>query len=189
MTRSIRSQHVTVHHVALDRARTRSSLQGGCGGAARRACLAQNGLCACRVCVGWAQHAISALFVCVGGPMGTAYGGKGFNGRAANGDRQVGTASCRREQYTMASCQNPPLKRSPARAPRSRVRKPRASGAADVDLQTRFVGALGRRAGGRGGGAWPFLLPLGGAGNAWHSTIEAPQIHSWPIRIHLEEGC
>ena len=37
----------------------------------------------------------------------TAYGGKGSKGRAANGDRPVGAASCRREHYTMASCQNP----------------------------------------------------------------------------------
>ena len=36
----------------------------------------------------------------------TAYGGKGSKGRAANGDRPVGAASCRREQHTMASCQN-----------------------------------------------------------------------------------
>ena len=42
-------------------------------------------------------------------PMGTtAYGGKGSKGRAANGDRPAGAASCRREQHTMASCQNPP---------------------------------------------------------------------------------
>ena len=38
----------------------------------------------------------------------TAYGGKGSKGRAANGDRPAGAASCRREQYTMASCQPPP---------------------------------------------------------------------------------
>ena len=38
----------------------------------------------------------------------TAYGGKGSKGRAANGDRPVGAASCRREQHTMASCQPPP---------------------------------------------------------------------------------
>ena len=38
----------------------------------------------------------------------TAYGGKGSKGRVANGDRPVGAASCRREQYTMASCQTPP---------------------------------------------------------------------------------
>ena len=37
----------------------------------------------------------------------TAYGGKGSKGRAANGDRPLGAASCRREQHTMASCQNP----------------------------------------------------------------------------------
>ena len=37
----------------------------------------------------------------------TAYGGKGSKGRAANGDRPVGAASCRREHYTMASCQTP----------------------------------------------------------------------------------
>ena len=42
-------------------------------------------------------------------PMGTtAYGGKGSKGRAANGDRPVGAASCRREHHTMASCQPPP---------------------------------------------------------------------------------
>ena len=41
-------------------------------------------------------------------PMGTtAYGGKGSKGRAANGDRPVGAASCRRDHHTMASCQNP----------------------------------------------------------------------------------
>ena len=39
----------------------------------------------------------------------TAYGGKGSKGRAANGDRPVGAASCRRDHHTMASCQNPPL--------------------------------------------------------------------------------
>ena len=38
----------------------------------------------------------------------TAYGGKGSKGRAANGDRPVGAASCRRDHHTMASCQNPP---------------------------------------------------------------------------------
>ena len=42
-------------------------------------------------------------------PMGTtAYGGKGSKGRAANGDRPVGAASCRRDHHTMASCQPPP---------------------------------------------------------------------------------
>ena len=42
-------------------------------------------------------------------PMGTtAYGGKGSKGRAANGDRPVGAASCRRHHHTMASCQTPP---------------------------------------------------------------------------------
>ena len=38
----------------------------------------------------------------------TAYGGKGSKGRAANGDRPVGAASCRRDHHTMASCQPPP---------------------------------------------------------------------------------
>ena len=38
----------------------------------------------------------------------TAYGGKGSKGRAANGDRPVGAASCRRDLHTMASCQTPP---------------------------------------------------------------------------------
>ena len=37
----------------------------------------------------------------------TAYGGKGSKGRAANGDRPVGAASCRRDHHTMASCQKP----------------------------------------------------------------------------------
>ena len=37
----------------------------------------------------------------------TAYGGKGSKGRAANGNRPVGAASCRRDHHTMASCQNP----------------------------------------------------------------------------------
>ena len=42
-------------------------------------------------------------------PMGTtAYGGKGSKGRAANGHRPVGAASCRRDQHTMASCHPPP---------------------------------------------------------------------------------
>ena len=40
----------------------------------------------------------------------TAYGGKGSKGRAANGDRPVGAANCRRDHHTMASCQNPPQK-------------------------------------------------------------------------------
>ena len=38
----------------------------------------------------------------------TAYGGKRSKGMAANGDRPVGAASCRRDHHTMASCQNPP---------------------------------------------------------------------------------
>ena len=42
-------------------------------------------------------------------PMGTtAYGGKGSKGWAANGDRPVGAASCRRDHHTMALCQTPP---------------------------------------------------------------------------------
>ena len=44
----------------------------------------------------------------------TAYGGKGSKGRAANGDRPVGAASCRRDHHTMASCQNPPPEFTPA---------------------------------------------------------------------------
>ena len=39
----------------------------------------------------------------------TAYGGKGSKGRAANGDRPVGAASCRGDHHTMASSQTPPL--------------------------------------------------------------------------------
>ena len=38
----------------------------------------------------------------------TSYGGKGSKGRAANADRLVGAANCRKEQHTMASCQTPP---------------------------------------------------------------------------------
>ena len=38
----------------------------------------------------------------------TADGGKGSKGRAANGDRPIGAASCRRDHHTMASCQPPP---------------------------------------------------------------------------------
>ena len=38
----------------------------------------------------------------------TACGGKGCKGGAANGDRPVGAASCRRDHHTMASCQTPP---------------------------------------------------------------------------------
>ena len=44
----------------------------------------------------------------------TADGGKGSEGRAANGDRPVGAANCRREPYTMASCQTPPSARAAA---------------------------------------------------------------------------
>ena len=36
-----------------------------------------------------------------------ACGGIGSKGRAANGDRLVDAASCRRKQHTMASCQDP----------------------------------------------------------------------------------
>ena len=39
----------------------------------------------------------------------TTYGGKGSKGRMANGDWPVGTASCRQEQYTMATCQTLPF--------------------------------------------------------------------------------
>ena len=50
-------------------------------------------------------------------PMGTtAYGGKGSKGRAANGDRPVGAASCRRDHHTMASCRNPPCQWAPPAA-------------------------------------------------------------------------
>ena len=45
-------------------------------------------------------------------PMGTtAYGGEGSKGRAANGDRPIGAASCRREQYTKGDMptSHPPL--------------------------------------------------------------------------------
>ena len=38
----------------------------------------------------------------------TTYGGKGSKGRMANGDWPVGAASCRQEQYTMATCQKLP---------------------------------------------------------------------------------
>ena len=38
----------------------------------------------------------------------TAYGGERSKGRAANGDRPVGAASCRREQHTMRHANPPP---------------------------------------------------------------------------------
>ena len=42
-------------------------------------------------------------------PLGTtACGGKGSKGRAANDDRPIGAASCRREQHTTPTCQPPP---------------------------------------------------------------------------------
>ena len=44
----------------------------------------------------------------------TAHGGRGSKGRAANGDRPTGTASCRREQYTHGDMPTPP---PPARMP------------------------------------------------------------------------
>ena len=43
-------------------------------------------------------------------PMATtAFGRKGSKGRVVKRDRPVGAGSCRREQHTMASCQNPCL--------------------------------------------------------------------------------
>ena len=54
-------------------------------------------------------------------PTGTtAYGRKGSKGRAANGGRPVGAASCRQDHQTMASCQNP--------HPRSKGTKERVGG-------------------------------------------------------------
>ena len=38
----------------------------------------------------------------------TAYGGRGSNGRAANGDRPMGAAGCRRERYTKGDMPTPP---------------------------------------------------------------------------------
>ena len=38
----------------------------------------------------------------------TADGGRGSKGRAANGDRPIGAASCRREQYTKGDTPPPP---------------------------------------------------------------------------------
>ena len=39
----------------------------------------------------------------------TAYGGKGFKGRAVvSGERPISAARGRREQHTMAACQTPP---------------------------------------------------------------------------------
>ena len=38
----------------------------------------------------------------------TAYGGKESKGRAANGDRPIGAASCRREQHTQGDMSTPP---------------------------------------------------------------------------------
>ena len=39
----------------------------------------------------------------------TAHGGRGSEGRAANGDRPVGAARCRREQHTKGVMPSPPL--------------------------------------------------------------------------------
>ena len=40
-------------------------------------------------------------------PMGTAYGGKGFQERVrVSGEMPIGTASCK-QQYNLASCQTP----------------------------------------------------------------------------------
>ena len=48
-------------------------------------------------------------------PMGTtAYGGKGSKGRAANGDRPIAAASCRRDHHTKGVMLKPP--RSSCRA-------------------------------------------------------------------------
>ena len=44
----------------------------------------------------------------------TAYGGEGSKERAANGDRPVGAATCRRDHHTMASSQNPPPSPAPS---------------------------------------------------------------------------
>ena len=38
----------------------------------------------------------------------TAYGGKGSKGRAANGDRPVGAAGCRRDHHTKGVMPKPP---------------------------------------------------------------------------------
>ena len=38
----------------------------------------------------------------------TAYGGRGSKGRAANGDRPVGAAGCRRDHHTHGVMPNPP---------------------------------------------------------------------------------
>ena len=43
----------------------------------------------------------------------TAYGGKGSKGRAANGDRPVGAAICRREHHTKGVMATPPPGRPP----------------------------------------------------------------------------
>ena len=57
----------------------------------------------------------------------TAYGGKGGKGRAANGDRPVGAASCRRDHHTMVSCQNPRAHCETRRAVPVELRPKRAS--------------------------------------------------------------
>ena len=77
----------------------------------------------------------------------TAYGGKGSKGRAANGDRPVGAASCRRDHHTMASCQNPPPG-CPA-ADRLTRRPPRFGS----------TGGGGGRGGGGGGGGGGATTP------------------------------
>ena len=48
-------------------------------------------------------------------PMGTiAYGGKGSKGRAANGNRPIGAARCRRDHHTHGVMPNPPPPAPPA---------------------------------------------------------------------------
>ena len=57
----------------------------------------------------WRHHGVMPNLPLGERPMRTtSHGGKGSKGRTENGDRAVGAASCRREQYTMASCQPPP---------------------------------------------------------------------------------
>ena len=53
----------------------------------------------------------------------TADGGKGSEGRAANGDRPIGTARCQREQHTNAACHTPLHSFAPFAAPLPQILK------------------------------------------------------------------
>ena len=70
----------------------------------------------CSVLIGMWSLTSMAVSYCVTPPPRFFFR-KGSKGRAANGDRPVGAASCRQEQHTMASCQNPRFFDSPVGPP------------------------------------------------------------------------